>query len=86
MNEPMRELSKYRLEKAKLELEATNVLIEDELYNQALNRAYYSIFHAMRAVLALDMFDSKKHSGVIAEFNKRYVKTENFDKKFGRMI
>jgi uncharacterized protein (UPF0332 family) len=40
----------------------------------------------MRAVLALDMFDSKKHSGVIGEFNKRYVKTGKFDIKFGRMI
>ena len=37
-------------------------------YRSANNRAYYSIFHAIRSVLALDGFDSKKHSGVISEF------------------
>lgn len=29
----------------------------------------------MRAVLALDEIDSKKHSGVIAEFRRLYIKT-----------
>lgn len=42
-------------------------------YKNALNRAYYSIFHAMRAVNALDGFDISKHSGVIAHFNQNYV-------------
>ena len=33
----------------------------------------------MRAVLAYDRFDSKKHSGVIAEFRRLYVKTGVFN-------
>ena len=32
----------------------------------------------MRAVNALDGFDSSKHSGVIAHFNQEYVKTGQF--------
>ncbi|MEI7725987.1 MAG: HEPN domain-containing protein [Bacteroidota bacterium] len=60
--------------------------MEKQLYDQTLNRAYYAIFHAMRAVLALDLFDSKKHSGVIAEFNKRYIKTGIFEIRFGRIV
>lgn len=32
----------------------------------------------MRAVNALDGFDSSKHSGVIAHFNQSYVKTGAF--------
>lgn len=40
----------------------------------ANNRAYYSIFHAMRAILALDEVDFKKHSGVIAYFRENYIK------------
>ncbi|MCI8916070.1 MAG: HEPN domain-containing protein [Oscillospiraceae bacterium] len=37
-------------------------------YASANNRAYYAIFHAMGAVLALDEEDYKKHSAVIARF------------------
>ena len=44
-------------------------------YRSAANRAYYAIFHAMRAVLALDGVDMKHHSGIISEFRKRYIKT-----------
>ena len=35
-------------------------------------------FDAMRAVNALDGFDSSKHSGVIAHFNQMHVKTGEF--------
>lgn len=33
----------------------------------------------MRAVNALDRFDSSKHSGVISHFNKNHVKNGEFD-------
>ena len=33
----------------------------------------------MRAVLAFDGYDSKKHSGIIAVFRKDYIKTAVFD-------
>ena len=52
----------------------------------AVNRAYYAIFHALRAVLALDEYDSEKHSGIISEFRLRYIKTEIFDKEISEMI
>ena len=86
MSDPVKELAKYRLEKANSELTSTDVLMEKQLYDQTLNRAYYAIFHAIRAVLAMDLFDSKKHSGVIAEFNKRYIKTGIFEMKYGRIV
>lgn len=55
-------------------------------YKNALNRAYYSIFHGMRAVNALDGFDSSKHSGVIAHFNQNYVKEGIFPKETSEII
>ena len=39
------------------------------------HRSYYAIFHAMRAVLALDGIDMKRHSGVMSEFRRLYIKT-----------
>ncbi|MBR2892643.1 MAG: HEPN domain-containing protein [Clostridia bacterium] len=55
-------------------------------YKTVANRSYYAIFSAMRAVLALDGFDSKKHSGVIAEFRKEYLKTEFLPKELSFII
>lgn len=55
-------------------------------YKNTLNRAYYSIFYGIRAVNALDGFDSSKHSGVIAYFNQNYVKTGIFSKEMSKWI
>lgn len=70
------ELVKYRLDKAKNDFEASKILLENGLFSQALNRSYYSIFHAVRSVLAFEQFDSKKHSGIIAYFNQNLLEPE----------
>ena len=62
------------------------MLLTGERYRSAANRAYYAIFHAMRAVLALDGVDMKLHSGIISEFRKRYIKTGIFDASLSGII
>ncbi|MBR6187029.1 MAG: HEPN domain-containing protein [Clostridia bacterium] len=52
-------LSRYRLEKARDMLAAAERDIREKDYASANNRAYCCIFHAMRAVLALDGEDYK---------------------------
>lgn len=47
-----KEMVSYRFERAKEEYETSLVLFESKHYRAANNRAYYAIFHAMRAVLA----------------------------------
>ena len=69
------ELSKYRFETARNDLEVAKMLFEVGQWKASLNRSYYAIFHALRSVNALDKFDTKKHSGVIAYFNQHYIKT-----------
>lgn len=61
-------------------------MLENKLYAQSLNRSYYSIFHGVRAVLAFDKFDSGKHSGIIAYFNKNYVSSGKFSKEYSRIL
>ena len=55
-------------------------------YLNANNRAYYSIFHAIKAVLALERVDFKRHKDVLAYFNKYYIKTEKFPKIISKKI
>ena len=74
------DLSKYRFGCCHEALDDAKIMYEAGRYKNALNCAYYSIFHGMRAVNALDGFDSSKHSGVIAHFNQNYVKEGIFPK------
>ena len=80
------DLSKYRLEKEEPVLKTAKRLLDDEDYASANNRAYYSIFHAMRAVIALDGEDYKKHSAVIARFSEKYLKTDVLPREFGKLV
>lgn len=85
-NNLVKDYAGYRLERAKEDLEAAHLLFDAGNYRIANNRAYYAIFHAMRAVLVFDNFDSSKHSGIIGEFRRRYIKTEVFPVEISKMI
>ena len=82
-NSLQKDYAKYRIERAREDLEAAHLLYDAGNYRIANNRAYYAIFHAMRAVL---VFDSSKHSGVIAEFRRRYIKEGIFRIEISKMI
>ena len=79
-------LSNYRLSQAKSDWEGAEKNLALNEFKIANNRAYYSIFHAIRAVIALDGVDFKKHSGVISYFQQKYIKTGVIDKKFSRVL
>ena len=79
-------LSKYRLQRAKKTLETAKVIFNIKDYRSANNRAYYAIFYAIRAVLALEKKDFKKHKDVIAYFNQYYINKDIFPKKLGHIL
>lgn len=79
-------LSAHRFGRAGEELETAGLLLRNANFRSSINRSYYAIFHAVRAVNALDGFDSSKHSGVISHFNQVYVKTGVFEKEASKII
>lgn len=86
MERSVKDLSKYRYLCCNEALEDAKIMYDAGRYKNALNRAYYAIFHGLRAVNALDGFDSSKHSGVISHFNQNYVKSGIFPKEVSRLI
>lgn len=78
--------AKYRLQRAKEDLVDAEISYKNSRYLNANNRAYYAIFHAIRAVLALERVDFKKHKDVLAYFNQYYIKTEKFPKIMSKKI
>lgn len=75
MDEQHKALAKLRIGKADQCIRSADLLINANDYSGAANRCYYAVFHAMRAVLALETKDFAKHSGVISYFRKTYIKT-----------
>ncbi len=85
--ETIESFAKYRLDRAKETLNtAENIYNDGTDYTSANNRAYYAIVYSIRAVLALEEIDFKRHKDVLAYFNKQYVNTNIFPKNIGRKI
>ena len=86
MSEQKKELMRYRLDRARERLHSAKVLLEDGSYKDSIGRSYYAMFTAVRALLALEGQDFSKHAGVIGYFQKEYIKTGRFDRKFSKYI
>lgn len=80
------ELSSYRLKMAKETYANAKLSFENNFYKDSNNRSYYVIFYAIKAVLALEEVDFKRHKDAVAYFNKTYVATEVFPKSLGKKI
>lgn len=80
------DLCRYRLEISKEDLRSAMLLLEAGELRGANNRAYYSIYHAISSIHALDGNAYKRHKDALANFNKAYVKTEIFSRELGRKI
>ena len=81
-----RELAKYRVDVAKEDLASAvkNLAFGD--YRTANNRAYYAIYHAISACLALEHKAFKTHAQSIGAFNKDYIHKGIFPAEYGRKI
>ena len=82
MPDNRRELMEYRLEMAQERLHSSKILLDDGSYKDSIGRSYYAMFTAVRALLAMEGQDFSKHAGVIAYFQKEFIKTGKFDKNF----
>ena len=86
MVEQRKNLIKYRLGNAREKLDSAKILLDNGNYKDSASRSYYAMFTGIRAILAKDGIDYSKHSGVIAYFQREYIKTGIFDKKYSKYI
>lgn len=77
---------RYRLDIAREDLETAKITFQAGKYRGANNRAYYSIFHTICAVLAKEGVAFKRHKDTLSYFNKNYIHTEIFPRELGRKI
>lgn len=81
-----KDLAEYKLERAREELDTAELLFNNERLKAANNRAYYSIYYSLTAVLCLEPIAFKRHKDTIGYFNKNYIHTGMFPREIGRSI
>ena len=82
----MNEYTKYRWELAAERVEVSKIMLDSGHFRDSINRSYYAIFTAARALLSEDGVTFKKHSAVISYFRREYIKTSIFDVKYSDYI
>ena len=76
----------FYLHRARQDLQAVEINIQNDLYNVAVSRAYYAMFYAATALLKSKAVERHKHSGIVAAFGEHFVKPGLFEAKFSRML
>ena len=83
------EYVKYELEKAHKAIKSAELLYDAKDFHGSTNRSYYAAFHALTALLSTDGIFRSKHSGIVSEFRKHYIKTglldTNLSDKIGKL-
>lgn len=80
------DLCNYRMKNSEDSLTVAEDCMEKGLYRDAINRSYYAAFYAIKALLALEEVDFKRHKDVVAYFNRNYAATEKVPREIGRKL
>ena len=64
--------------------EEIEVMCQAGKWNGAANRIYYSVFHAVNALLINDGLPAVRHKGSHALFSQYYIKTGKLPRDYGR--
>jgi len=84
--EQRNQLIKYRIEQAKETSDEAKLMLENKMLRGATNRIYYAMFYMLLALSLKYKFNTSKHGQLIGWFNKNFIKTDIFDKKYGRIL
>ncbi len=74
------------LARSKKALLAAKLLIEKDLYEDCVSRAYYAVLHAAKAALALSEVEVDTHKGVRRMFGLHLVKTGKIEREFAKIL
>ena len=82
----MNDLSQKELTRAKKALLAAKTLLENQLYEDCVSRAYYAVLHAAKAALTTVGVEPESHHAVRRLFGLHLVKTGTVEKDFAKIL
>jgi len=77
------DLCKYRIEKSKKLISDATKLFDAASYESSVNRSYYAILTAAKALLVLRGIEPETHDGVKTMLSKEFIRTGLLPKEFG---
>lgn len=84
--DPVEQLIQLRLQQARESLMEAKTLREANLLRGSVNRAYYAMFYAVLALMILRQETTSKHTGVIAFFDREFVKTGILSRELSKSL
>jgi uncharacterized protein (UPF0332 family) len=84
--EQLEDLLRYRMEQAHETLREAEILLGEAALRGTVNRAYYAMFYALLALLAIRQLGTSKHSGAISLFDREFVRTGLFPRELSRAL
>jgi len=82
----MNDLSQKELTRAKKALQAAKTLLENQLYEDCVSRAYYAVLHAAKAALVTVGIEPESHHAVRRMFGLHLVKAGKIEKEFAKIL
>ena len=79
-------LIRYRIDQAKATVDEARVLIDNNMLRAGINRIYYGMFYILLALALKYDFETSKHQQLIGWFNKTFIKGNQIDIKYGKML
>ena len=67
-------------------LRAARVLLDAGLFNDAMSRAYYAVFHAATCLLLTQGIEARSHRGMIRLVHQHFVRPGRFAAAAGRSL
>ena len=78
------DLIQYRITRAKETLQEVDAMVENEFWNAAVNRLYYSCYYAVSALLLKNEIKSQTHSGTRQMLGLHFIQTEKLNRNLGK--
>ena len=87
IEEERKQLALHRIQQAEESLDEARYLFDGRKSPRSvINRAYYSMFYSILALLIFEPYSSSKHSGVLSYFNRHFIKGGLIPKDIGRAV
>jgi uncharacterized protein (UPF0332 family) len=86
LDKALKEMIAGELAVARQKIVAAEDLLKLGHYSDAASRAYYAVFHSVRAMLQSEGLNAESHSGLITLFGLHFVKTGKWPRKFSKYL
>ncbi len=86
MEKTTEEIIKGYIKKAEKKLKVAQRLLKSRDYEDAVSRAYYSVYHVAQALLLTEGQKAETHKGLVTLFGLLLVKTGKFSRDVGKYL